>query len=473
MEKLKPLLTRTVWMLVLSLVHAAAQADSEKGLTDPFPEKIPASDIVVALEPFVSLPRMKDSSTANMATKARARIQYLVPVGDGSGRLAINDSRGVLYLVNADGSGLTKYLDLRDKGLSFDDSMFVNETGLAAVAFHPDFARPGTPGYGRFYTAFSAKSGTGKTDYLSDDAASHDSVIQEWQTDNPVAGVFNGTSREVFRIGQFAPNHNIGTMAFNPHEPGLLYVCLGDGGAAFDPRDYGQDLSAPHGAIIRINPLADGEDRYSVPADNPFINDEAIALEIWAYGLRHPQHFSWDSDGTLYISDIGQDQVEEVNIGKAGANYGWRLREGTFKTAFAVPGARSGPVFPLDGIDDGFTYPVAEYDHDEGKAIGSGYVYEGEAIPALQGRFVFADIVAGRIFAIGTGDLQPGERAPIEEIQVRINGTLQPLIDVVGYPNTYAPGDRADARLGIDDTGELYVLTKGDGVVRKIVPAGP
>ena len=185
---------------------------------------------------------------------------------------------------------------------------------------------------------------------------SHESVIREWTADDPQANVFSGTSREVFRIGQFAPNHNIGTIAFNPTaepgsaEYGLLYASLGDAGAAHDPRDYGQSLSEPHGAIIRIDPLAgDGTRGYGVPADNPFVGQAGVAPEIWAYGLRHAQQFSWDTDGRMFMGDIGQNSVEEVNLGIRGANYGWRLREGMFATGFTVPPRTSGAAVPASG----------------------------------------------------------------------------------------------------------------------------
>ena len=141
-------------------------------------------------------------------------------------------------------------------------------------------------------------------------------MIREWTADEPRANVFTGSSREVFRIGQFAPNHNIGTIAFKPTavagspEYGLLYASLGDAGAAHDPRDFGQSLSEPHGAIIRINPLAgDGSSGYGIPADNPFVGEAGVAPEIWAYGLRHAQQFSWDTDGRMFIGDIGQGFV--------------------------------------------------------------------------------------------------------------------------------------------------------------------
>ena len=401
----------------------------------------------------------------------------MLPVGDGSGRLAVNDLRGLLYLTDGAGSPLTVYMDLRELDAGFDDSMFPNETGLASFAFHPEFATAGKPGYGKLYTAYSTPSHTGKAHYLDDDAASHESVLVEWATTDPGANVFTGSSREVMRVGQFSPNHNSASIGFNPTaeegsaDYGMLYVSFGDGGAAHDPRDFGQRLDEPNGALVRIDPLGgDAMRPYGIPPDNPFLGDAAIADEIWAYGLRHAQHFSWDIDGRLYFTEIGQDQIEEVNIGIAGANYGWRLREGTFATAYAIEGAKMGPVYPRpESEEEAFVYPIAQYDHDEGYAISGGFVYRG-SIKALHGKYVFSELVKGRLFMIDTADIQPDGLAEITEIDISIPGSNDSLRKVGGFADTYRPGtQRADLRLGIDTQGELYVLTKGDGWIRKLV----
>ena len=460
------------------LPSMSAAGTQSQPLQDPIPGKIQKGDLVVAAEEFVRVPRTSDSSDGGQTNAAYARIQHLIPVGDGSGRLVVNDLRGLLYVTDERGKAPVTFLDIREHDVGFDDSMFPNETGLVGVAFHPQFGDEGTPGFGKFYTAYSTGSGSGTADYLDDDAESHESVIREWTVNDPGADVFSGSSREVFRIGQFAPNHNIGTIAFNPHaeagslDYGMLYVCLGDGGAAHDPRDHGQSLAVPQGAIIRIEPLGGDATRgYGIPPDNPFVGRDGVAPEIWAYGLRHPQHFSWDTDGRMFIGDIGQNQIEEVNLGRPGANYGWRLREGTFASGYAV-GTGPGPVYPRPSRDESeFVYPVAQYDHDEGNAIGGGFVYRGQAIPELQGKYVFAEFALGRLFVIDTDALAAGQPVEITEIRLVLGGSEQALVDVAGFPNTYGRGDRVDLRLGIDSAGELYLLTKGDGWVRKLVPA--
>ena len=466
-------------VVTLAVFPAASTAAPQSGrLADPIPEKIQKGDVVVAADEFIRVPETTDSSDGRATNAAFARLQYLMPMGDDSGRLVLNDLRGLLYVTDESGRAPTIFLDVREHAIGFDDSMFPNESGLVSVAFHPQFAQDGTPGFGKFYTAYSASSESGIADYLDDDAESHESVIREWTMTDPSADVFNGSSREVFRIGQFAPNHNIGTIDFNPQaeagtlDYGMLYVCLGDGGAAHDPRDAGQSVAVPLGAIIRIDPLGgDGARGYGIPTDNPFVDEDGTAPEIWASGLRHPQHFSWDTDGRMFIGDIGQNQIEEVNLGVAGANYGWRLREGTFASGYAV-GEGPGPVFPRPTQDDRpFVYPVAQYDHDEGNAVGGGFVYRGSAIPELQGKYVFADFPSGRLFAFDADNLDGGHLAEITEIRLILGGVEQDLVDVAGFPNTYGPGDRVDLRLGRDSVGELYLLTKGDGWVRKLVPA--
>ena len=477
----------TIAALLIGAVAAFAE-DVPQPLANPLPDAIPKGDLVVAAVPFVRAPRTVDPAKPVGTNDAYARIQYLMPIPDGSGRLVFNDLRGILYLTDASGREPVVYLDLGVQDGGFYNAAYPNETGLLGFAFHPEFAKQEKPGYGKLYTAFTAvPAGFGSN---IDDAGlrqlmfyvsgqDQEDVIREWTAADPAADTFEGSSREVFRSRQFAVTHNIGTIAFNPHatedspDYGLLYVSIGDGGSANDPEDNGQDLATPLGAILRIDPLGSGENRaYGIPPDNPFVDRADAAPEIWAYGLRHAQHFSWDEDGRMFINDIGQDQIEEINLGIPGGNYGWRLREGTFATAFGRDAADIGSVFPLPPSDgELFVYPVAQYDHDEGYAIGSGFVYRGAAIPALRGRYVFADITRGRVFAIGTDALRPGHPTPIEELRLTFDGEERELIDVAGFGNTYHGGLRADLRLGHDAAGELYLLTKADGWIRKLVPS--
>jgi glucose/arabinose dehydrogenase len=481
--KLAPL---TCMALVLAAAASHAADPQPTALRDPIPQRIAKGELAVQAVEFVRAPRTSDPAKGPGTNDAYARIQYLLPLPDGSGRLFFNDLRGVLYATDERGSEPRAYLDLREQAADFEGSIFPNETGLMGFAFHPDFGASGRAGYGIFYTAYSVRSESGTAQYLDDDAGSHESVIREWQASDPAAAVFSGSSREVFRVGHFARNHGIGTLGFNPAAArdsadfGKLYFSLGDGGQANDPREYGQSLREPLGAILRIDPLARAEGRsYGIPQDNPFAARAGAAPEIWAYGLRHPQQFSWDGEGRMFIADMGQEQVEEINLGVAGANYGWRLREGSFATAFGAGSAeRPGPVYALPADPAQFAEPVAQYDHDEGNAVGSGFVYRGRAIPELVGQYVFADLARGRLFYASADALRPGEPAAIQELRVRFGGVEREILEVVGYPNTYRAGTlRADLRLGIDSAGELYLLTKGDGWVRKLTavsaPAAP
>lgn len=468
---------KTLGLLLIFIASSTIFATPAGPLENPVEKDILLGDIAVTAVNYIRMPHTKDAEPEG-ANAAYARIQYMNPLGDSNGSLVVNDLRGLIYIINSKTKKFRTYLDLRQQKIDFDDSMFANETGLASVAFHPDFYKKGTPGYGKLYTAYSAAPSSGTPKYQGDNDESHHSIIREWTTNKPAAAYFEGTSRELLRVGQFSPSHNIGTMAFNPNantnssDYGLLYVSFGDGGGANDPYSYGQSLKVPSAAIIRINPLQSGIEPYTIPADNPFVNRKNVATEIWAYGLRHAQQFSWDrgGDGRMFIADIGQNQIEEVNIGVSGGNYGWSLREGTFATGMAYKGAITGPVYPRPEIDsEPYIYPVAQYDHPTSSAIGSGFVYRGSAIPSLYGKYIFADIVQAKVFYIDTDNLNPGKPTQIKELRVQINSSEKSLLSLSGFPNTYWKGKRGGLRLGIDQQGELYLLTKGDGWIRKLV----
>ena len=475
-------LERGVWRIAAGgvavlLAALAPRAAAQTPLGDPLPDGIAKGDLVVAAIPFVRAPETLDTASPSGTNDPHARIQYLQAVPGIPGRLAFNDIRGVLYLTDAAAVTPTVYLDLRDEDVDLHTASLPNESGFMGFAFHPEFADPDKPGYGKLYTAFTATADSGAADYAGEPGATQASVIREWTANNPKTRAFRGTSRELLRVGEFAGNHNVGSIAFNhtadeeASDYGLLYICFGDGGSAHDPRNHGQGLAEPLGAIARIDPLDTADDRtYGIPADNPLVGEEGVAEEIWAYGLRHPQQFSWDADGRMFIADIGQNQIEEVNLGVAGANYGWRLREGTFATGHGV-GQASGPAYPRPETDSAtLVYPIAQYDHDEGAAIGGGFVYRGSAIPALQGKYVFTDFPRGRVFTIDADDLPAGEQATIEELRIAFDGEERDLVDEAGFPNTYQPGaERVDARLSVDHNGELYLLTKGDGWLRRLV----
>ena len=459
------------------LARADAPRRPPSPLADPIPAKIAKSSIVVAALPFAQLPSSIDWPRTD---EAAAAVKSMQPIPDGSGRLAIADQRGILYLTNAAGKPPRPYLDLRRQDSGFRHLSYRIE--FKGFAFHPQFGKPGKPGYGKLYTAFNAVPDSGEADDLDQDAPGGvEAVIREWSSAHPTADVFHGTSREVLRVGLHDVGRGIGEIAFNPTagensaDYGLLYVGIGDGA---DPRT-GQNLGVPLAAILRIDPLCGGSGGrdYCIPTDNPFVDTPAAAAEIWAYGLRHPQRFSWDADGRLFIADIGARRIEEVNLGVAGGNYGWPLREGSLPNEVATAPKNNEQhgeydwrqphgVYAHPAIDPkAFIYPVAQYDHDEGFAIAGGFVYRGEGIPELRGKYVFTDIVRGRVFLFDAENLRPGRPAAVEELRLLFDGEERDVADVAGYRRK----TRVDLRLGIDGDGELYLLTKGDGRVRKLV----
>jgi hypothetical protein len=226
---------------------------------------------------------------------------------------------------------------------------------------------------------------------------------------------------------------------------------------------------------------------YTIPMANKFAadNDPKTLGEIYAYGFRNAHRISWDmEDGTMYASDIGMDNVEEVNIVRNGENYGWMKREGIWQNGRPLGGALNQLIpLPQDILEgkqkDGFTYPVAMYDHDEGRSITDGFAYHGR-IAALRGKYVFGDIQRGRIFVADIAALKkaddgiPQTVAPIEEVQLytrdaggkRVDVTLQELIDQ--SMGAHAP--RADLHIGRSRDGELFITSRQDGMIRMLVP---
>ena len=428
--------------------------------------------VVLELTPFVRAP---DSTTVGVYP--RARIYWLQPVpGRGERRLAFNDRRGLLYLTDAAGATPSLYLNLREERTDFvaDDRRPHWLTGLFGFAFHPQFATAGAPGFGKLYTGYTSSNDgpeRGRARKLH-------SVVREWTASDPGAAVFAGASREVLRVALPTHTHVVGTIAFNPTarpesaDYGLLYVGLGDGGAP----NESQSLRSLHGKILRIDPLRAGAGRgYGVPPDNPFVAQPGAAPEIWAYGLRHPQQFSWDSGsgrgdpnaGRMFLTDIGEVGAEEVNIGHAGANYGWPLREGSYANPFG--GLRPRPAADPSPL----TYPVAEYGRFGARraAIGGGYVYRGKRLKALTGKYLFTDFGVGWVYAIDTGDLGPERQVPIDELRLSFDGREMPMVAAAGYPGSDDRGPRVDVRFGIDHDGELYLLAQRDGWIYKVASA--
>jgi hypothetical protein len=407
-----------------------------------------------------------------------ARINFLTHAGDSSGRLFVGDMNGKIFVIKDEKLLAEPLLDMAVARRGAFTSRDLFEQGLSGLAFHPDFAKPGRPGFGKLYTSSTELPESGKPDFPTPDPkghVAHHDVLTEWTIDpkNPNR-VDVASRREVLRIAHPLRDHVMGQLGFAPHarpsdpDYGMLYVGVGDGGNTIfqykkvDAMHNAQNRLNPFGKILRINPLADGDRKYSIPRDNPFFQDPSSLKEIWAYGLRNPQRFSWDTEGShvMLIADIGQAQVEEVNVGRPGANYGWGEREGTF----VVSPKDENHVSNLPAGDErlGYTYPAIQYRHGAEKAITGGFVYRGGTIQELRGMYVFGDIVSGRIFFADAATLVNGRPSPFAEIKLRYLGRERPLLEILNSDT------RADLRFGMDERGAIYLLTKRDGMIRKL-----
>ena len=437
-------------------------------------QTIPAGDIVVDLATFATLP------TSGGGQPARVNVLRSAP----DGRIFVNDQRGALYTVSADGA-VTLYLDLAQYvPLLFDNG----ERGFQSFAFHPDFDVAGAAGYGRFYTMGSQSDTTATATFTPGVAGAghdHDEVLLEWTVADPSAATFTPADaahpfRQVLRIARPASNHNGGYLSFNPTaaggaDRGNLYLGMGDSGGGGDPLGLAQMLGKAYGAILRINPLlpaagdaqASSNGQYSIPADNPYTTNSAFLPEKYAAGFRNPQRFTWDSaNGHMFIADIGQNTVEEIDLGQAGANYGWNQREGSYVYDSSTGGI--GANMRDDAATTGFTYPVAEYFHygSIGNAVTTGPVYRGSTFPELYGRLVFSDFVTGTPYTLDADQLTDGGSEGITQLRLRSGGVEMTFLSIIQQVNSAAT--RADLRYGTDASGEVYFLDKQDGVIRRV-----
>jgi hypothetical protein len=341
-----------------------------------------------------------------------APVQLTAPVGDAD-RLFIVEQPGRVRIVR-DGALLpTPFLDvdaLTDAG---------GERGLLGLAFHPNFA---TNGY--FYVNYTDNGGDTR-------------VVRYTVSANPdVADA--ATASPVLDVAQPYTNHNGGQLAFGPD--GMLYVGMGDGGDGGDPHDHGENPATLLGSMLRLDVAAVP---YAIPTDNPFVGHATYRPETWAFGLRNPWRFSFDRDtGDLYIADVGQGDVEEIDFQPAasggGANYGWNTLEGSRCYEPSSGCAATGTVLP-----------VYEYEHPEGCSVTGGFVYRGSASPTLVGRYFFGDFCGGwiRSFVIDDGEA---------------TNVFDHTTDFGLVPQLSSFGE--------DALGELYVMSLGGEVYRVVTP---
>lgn len=435
---------------------------SDKGLADPIPERIKFSGLVVNLEEVTTFP-----ATSAEGKKPLARITKL-DFEPATGNLFVNDLNGKLYKIK-DGKPVL-YMDIIKLKPAFIHQPGL-ATGLGSFAFHPNFAKNGL-----FYTTHTEPPRTIKAEFSYNDSikSTVQWVVTEWKAKDPAADIFAGTSREFFRADMVGGIHGIQEITFNPlakpgnEDYGLLYIGVGDGGSVENGYPFlAADKDKIWGTILRIDPLGrnSANGHYGIPKSNPLFQNSKnkTSGEIYAYGFRNPHRISWSADGKMLACNIGQHHIESVNLIVPGKNYGWPAREGRFVIDL---NGDINDVYPLPANDSVYkiTYPVAEFDHDEGAAISGGLEYWGHEIPQLKGKYFFGDIPSGRLFYINAADIKQGEQASIKEWSIAIDGASTTLVEACG-------SKRVDLHFGRDAQGELYILTKADGKLYKLTSA--
>ena len=477
-------------MTVLGALPLAAQTPTrqppppppplpESQTNDPFPQPIEtaAGVITVTVREFAILPEIDSTRAARAMTLADDPV---------SRRLFVSDMRGLLYVMTPDGRTVTPFLDLRDPKWGVAVQAVGREQGLQSFALHPQFGQSGTPGFGKFYTFLDVSDQAPAADFTTPrDTATHHTVLLEWSARTPGASTYDGGApREMMRFRQPYANHNGGAIAFNPTarpgspDHGLLYVSVADGGSGGDPMALGQNLGSAFGKLLRIDPLGrtSRNGKYSVPATNPFVSRSDVLAEIYAYGIRNVQRLGWDArNGAMYLSDIGQNIVEEVSPVTAGANLGWNLWEGSYRFV----STRAVRTDSLRGDPD-VTYPIAEWGQldpimlpNTSSASVGAVVYRGTEVPQLNGRLLFGDMPSGEMFHVSADGLPGGGQDPIRRVLfVTAPGetprTFLQILQAKNIAQARPPATRADLRYDMTTTGQLFLLNKADGVIRVI-----
>ena len=439
---IRPLLDKALVLATLAALSGPPALAQNTRLEDPIPGPLAVSPVAVALRPV-----MQGLTSPVAAAVAPGEPAYLYVV----------DQVGLVWKTAVGGNAQQKgakamFLDVRSRLVPLGQ---FEERGLLGLAFHPEY-----PSNRRLYT-YTSEPAAPAPDFSTQPpgvAPNHQSVVTEWRTD-AAGNVDLASARVLLRIDEPQANHNAGALAFGPDR--MLYIALGDGGAGDDqgpghaPEGNAQSLAPGNvlGKILRIDPLGNNaaNGAYGIPSDNPFV-DRTGADEIYAYGLRNPFRMSFGPDGTLWVGDVGQGAIEEINHVIAGGNYGWRVKEGSF--LFDANGTGPGFVYQASpGLPGGLIDPVAEYDHADGvgapvarQAVIGGFVYTGASMPTLSGQYVFADYVGSS----GSGTLLTlGARNEVQKLTVL---RREPLgLSVLGMAQ--------------DAAGEIYVLANdGSGL---------
>jgi glucose/arabinose dehydrogenase len=335
---------------------------------------------------------------------------YLANAGDGSGRIFVVEKAGRIKVIKGGRVSDEPFLDIVGRVGSKG-----SEQGLFSAAFHPRFMENG-----RFFVNYTDIRG--------------DTVVSEFKVDSDPDRGNADNERVLLKIKQPASNHNGGQLQFGPD--GYLYIGMGDGGSAGDPWGNAQNLGVLLGKMLRID--VDGGEPYGIPADNPIRGVSGARPEIWAYGLRNPWRFSFDSvTGDMYIGDVGQDKWEEVDFqpggSRGGENYGWDLLEGSYEYDL-----------PEDYDTKGLTFPVVEYGRSDGCSITGGYVYRVKKYPNLNGTYFFADFCSGKLWGLRKKPDGSWERAEFLKTGLAVSS------------------------FGVDEAGEVYILDFGKGGVFRL-----
>ena len=507
-------------------VCAAQSPPLAPALRDAFPDHIADPEpLLVNVSEFAQLPDLNGKP---------ARLQNLVDV-PGAGRFIVSTGTGSLYAVSYDGVEASHYLDVgQDQNgavlipeiETYPDLDSRSPPGLSGIAFHPHFAAAGAPGFGKFYTLQEVSDTEPAADFTPGRGSGDlfDTVLLEWTARDPTAWTYDGgPPRELMRVEQIYTRRNGGAINFrfgaDPSAPdyGFLYVGIGDGGGGQglgDPMGLAQDLDNVYGKLLRIDPLGSNSanGRYGVPANNPFAGDgrEDTLGEVYAYGMRNPQSFGWDaSDGKLYVADIGEATVEEINLVSAGDNLGWSVWEGVGRRRLRYRGlarrfARvwSWATRSAAGADllwdsshgpPGVVFPVVMYDrHDPlffkagGPVAVTGVVVCRDCnVPQLNGKVLFGDLPSGEIMYFpADGDLPSGGPESIRQVLLvegagddGAKGSGKTLMKLVQEKRVaqgrVGPGHRVDLRFGTSALGDVFLLNKRDGVIRRLDAPSP
>ena len=407
----------TIWLALLLMLTACGGGGGGGGASDtttptsPAPTPAPSPSPSPLPAPTPPLTSLNSVSLTPVVSGLSSPVD-LQAGDDSSGRLFVAEQAGTIRILQAGALLAKPFLDIRPR------VTFSGEMGLLGVAFHPAFAQNQ-----RFYVNYVRRLGTGQIQ----------SVIAEYRVSAADANQADPASERILlTVNQPFSNHKGGGLVFGPER--FLYIGLGDGGSEGDPQGNGQNLQTLLGKMLRIDvDHTTGALPYAIPADNPFVAGAGLP-EIWAYGLRNPFRFSFDTPtGRLFVGDAGQDLFEEVDLLQKGGNFGWNVMEGLhcFKPATGC-------------TTSGLLLPIAEYNHSEGVAVIGGYVYRGASIPALVGSYVFGDFGSGTIWRL-TQDA---------------SGAWQRVRLLSGGPKI--------SSFGRDSAGELYVVDYGAGAILRV-----